>query len=682
MSDAGPQGHFYGDVWSKYEEPAKDTQGHQVESTDYWDEDDKFIYWKGYCPIEGKNVVIKEVKRPKEEAALQAAEFYQLTPEEFEAISDDAWSNQCEKCYGILQKVNIDDKGNYFAYPSETDSQHMQELFGYEAKPASKRTGYLDPEDPSWQQSVEHIQTRQQQPERGTFGPQSGMQRGEPTRHEWGVTSYLDDIGVPYVHKMTLGELDPTEERADLEYDIFLPDYLIAIESSPGWHKGGKTAQNFPQVTENDEYKERWAKEHGIELLTFDPDVGGSEHFINETLAPLLRTQGVKAKDVPEGKEESVTEIEVFGPISITRSATGMQAKCSEDGETTSATDYDEIAKWVINHLAELHPDYMYSPTMNPPKSPEGLDVGYKIQDIKEMREETKGVGYDWDYNVKYREKPILEEDQSQNFPRYPEGGKVNTADQGGEGKDYKAQNRYCLEEPLKKKCGDCGKVTDDLWPCICGTDICEGCEESHLSKHEEEYEKGNPFNQQYIYREEGQELTIVVPTKFNDGRPVPESYFQEFENFLEDEFKGWSKTPMSGGWVSDTGERMRDESVKYSIYGEDFDENLLNAITSVVGTFWEQQSVLYDLSPSEPHFVEPETQTEPEEEEKFVDCGGDCCAWPECDCGDCQNCSKGKQEEQYSNIDCPSCGEQMLRQELGRHLTKEHPDVKQKPRF
>lgn len=106
-------------------------------------------------------------------------------------------------------------------------------------------------------------------------------------------------------------------------------------------------------------------------------------------------------------------------------------------------------------------------------------------------------------------------------------------------------------------------------------------------------------------------ELSIIVPTRFNDGKPVPDFYFKEFENFLEDEFKGWSKVMQTGGWVSDTGERMKDEAVKYSIYAEDFNPELLDAIANVVGTFWEQQAVVYDIKPSESHFVEPETELE-----------------------------------------------------------------------
>ncbi len=104
-------------------------------------------------------------------------------------------------------------------------------------------------------------------------------------------------------------------------------------------------------------------------------------------------------------------------------------------------------------------------------------------------------------------------------------------------------------------------------------------------------------------------ELSITVPKFFNDGKSVPEYYFKEFETFLEDEFKGWSKATIAGGWVSDEGKRMRDESVKYSIFGEDFDPRLLDAIADVVGAFWEQRSVYYDIKPSEGHFVSPETE-------------------------------------------------------------------------
>lgn len=105
-------------------------------------------------------------------------------------------------------------------------------------------------------------------------------------------------------------------------------------------------------------------------------------------------------------------------------------------------------------------------------------------------------------------------------------------------------------------------------------------------------------------------ELSIVVPTRFNDGKPVPEFYFKEFENFLEDEFKGWTKAPVSGGWVSEGGERVRDDSLRYSIFAEDFDHALLDAIANVVGTFWQQQSVVYDIKPSKASFVSPETES------------------------------------------------------------------------
>jgi ssDNA-binding Zn-finger/Zn-ribbon topoisomerase 1 len=232
---------------------------------------------------------------------------YQLTSDEFSTITDHAWAGEtCPKCQDLLQHIQQDEKGNAYIYPTGEQAEHMQELFGYEAAPTSAGTGYLDPEDPQWQKSVEHIQTRQKTPGGvGTFGPQSGMTRGEPTRDEWQVTSYLDSLGVEYIHKMKLEDIDPTESRAKIEYDIYIPTYLMAIETSPGWHEGGSSAGSFPQVIENDRYKKNFAKEHGIDLMVFDP-AHGTEHFINNELAPRLLAVGVEAYQVSEPKSEDV----------------------------------------------------------------------------------------------------------------------------------------------------------------------------------------------------------------------------------------------------------------------------------------------------------------------------------------------------------------------------------------
>jgi len=246
--------------------------------------------------------------------ATVEVEAYQLTPAEYQAITDHAWAGEtCPACQGLLQSIQQDKEGNTFIYPNSDQAQHMSDLFGYSAAPYGATTGYLDPEDPSWQRSVEHIAERQKGGELGTFGPQSGMVRGEPTRDEWQITSYLDSLGVKYVHKMKLGEIDPTETaKPKVEYDIYLPQYLIAIETSPGWHIGGKSQQSFPQVIENDKYKSNFAQEHGIDLVAFDPSEG-TESFINNELVPRLLSVGVKAYQVP--KSEVISQHEWNEPM-------------------------------------------------------------------------------------------------------------------------------------------------------------------------------------------------------------------------------------------------------------------------------------------------------------------------------------------------------------------------------
>jgi hypothetical protein len=592
MASAGPQGHFYGDVFSKYEKPTKDKQGHDVEFLDYWDEDGEYIYWQYYCPVEEKNVILTELKRAKEEAQT-TQEAYQLTQDEYDTLTREAWETQCPECFNILQKTNIDETGNRSIYPSSKDAEHMGQLFGYPAEPAETGAEYLDPSDPKWQSSVEHIQERQQSGGGGTFGPQSGMERGEPTRHEWGVTSYLDNLGVKYVHKMKLGELDPGEtEHPDIEYDIYIPEFNIAVESSPGWHEGGKTSKNFPQVAFNDQYKKKFAKENGIELFVYDPDMGGSEGFINDELAPALRTHGIDAFDVPSDKkpqkeEEDVSQIwcnthdKLYGEHSPEEIDIDVE-------ERDYARQFSQADRSHIKVLEICERDCCYSDKCSCSDCPRcGSEIGAQPahpEPEKFYRDPTV-----------IRDRPGQPKrearDDSQNFPRHPSLGDVNTIRQEGPQVGNKSHG-----------------MTDDLEAT------------GHLfHEQDDEFEKGNPFNQQYIYREEGQELSIIVPIKFNDGKPVPSSYFQEFETFLDNEFKGWSKVPISGGWVSSSGENIRDESMKYSVYAEDFDENLLNAIADVVGAFWQQHSVVYDLKPSDTHVVEPETEKEESQSTELI---------------------------------------------------------------
>lgn len=110
-------------------------------------------------------------------------------------------------------------------------------------------------------------------------------------------------------------------------------------------------------------------------------------------------------------------------------------------------------------------------------------------------------------------------------------------------------------------------------------------------------------------------EFNISVPTQFNDKSPVPEYYFEQFESFLDEQFGAWTKRNESGGWLSpNTGIRYRDPTIKYSIFQEDFSPELLDAIANVVGTFWNQEAVYYDIRPTEGHIYEPEKEPEQEE--------------------------------------------------------------------
>ena len=282
------------------------------------------------------------------------------------------------------------------------------------------------------------------------------MMRGEPTRDEWQITSYLDELGVPYVHKMKLGELDPEAKIPKGEFDIFLPDYLMAIETSPGWHEGGPHAKNFPDVVANDQYKKEFAKEHGIDLVSFDP-AHGTEKFINEVLVPKLRSVGVKAFEVHEGDKKEEEEgrwddaekeldkeyqrnqsprrptshipdtpfdtdaegwedvpinvpkgVEQFGPISISdvpsadKKPAHFWAVCQEDGEQQTDVDYDIVADWVLEHLSKRHPDFKYSPSMHPGISPQGEFTGLSTEDIKGLREEDRDFEKGNPFNQQY----------------------------------------------------------------------------------------------------------------------------------------------------------------------------------------------------------------------------------------------------------------------------------------
>ncbi len=362
----GPKGHFYGDVWSKYEQQP-----------------------------------------------------YTFTPAEFDAISNEAWEGEgCEICTGIVQSTETSGE-DYIIYPTPDQKRHMTDIFGYAAEPAVKPTGYLDPEDPQWQQSVEHIQERYKGGPLGSFGPQSGMMRGEPTRDEWQITSYLDGVGVTYIHKMKLRELDPSIERERLEYDIYIPEYHMAIETSPGWHEGGPSEKSFPDVVENDRFKREFAEERGIDLMSFDP-AKGTENFINGTLVPKLRAVGVDAFEVTEGKKEQEdlsTEGRTYGDPRFNEWDTPFIYREEEEDKRPESWGRVKHSTCVCHDPPNNKTSFCDECDMHHHDN-DWMEDHLEIQSMREVeadfgkRDEQKGVGYDWDYNTKYRDKPILEESE------------------------------------------------------------------------------------------------------------------------------------------------------------------------------------------------------------------------------------------------------------------------------
>jgi hypothetical protein len=414
---------------------------------------------------------------------MATVEAYQLTPTEFSAVTDHAWSEEtCPKCQDLLQHIQQDEKGNSFIYPTGAQAEHMAELFGYEATPYGATTGYLDPEDPKWQKSVEHIQERLKSPKPvGTFGPQAGMRRGEPTRDEWQITSYLDSVGVEYVHKMKLEDIDPTEiGKPKAEYDIYIPHYLIAIETSPGWHIEGRSAGSFPEVTENDLYKIDFAKNHGIDLITFDPNEG-TEKFINNELVPRLQAVGIDAYTVSEPKEPKEPKTEgVTSEHEWNQPLGGAPAYQEQPPEK----DFKVYPKGSIIMVEPLSPQARAWVKEN--VSPEGYQPYFPALIVEAAYIEDLVAGIQAEgMSVEVLEKGVPASaidipegfegehqeqlDQSQNIPRFPERGKVNDTIQDFSGqKSYQADNWAFAEEGGKYfgTCRKCGKKID-LEPAI-----------------------------------------------------------------------------------------------------------------------------------------------------------------------------------------------------------------------
>lgn len=143
------------------------------------------------------------------------------------------------------------------------------------------------------------------------FGRFSGLSADTPTMNELAITQYLDAYGIDYKMHKKLGEDYP--QYGNIEYDLYLPSKHVAIEISPAFHNAARIKKylenpdiapegrkNLARVLRNDETKNRVAKEHGIEVVTIDPQDNANKFSkeINEKLVPVLRSAGYHVNDL------------------------------------------------------------------------------------------------------------------------------------------------------------------------------------------------------------------------------------------------------------------------------------------------------------------------------------------------------------------------------------------------
>jgi hypothetical protein len=131
---------------------------------------------------------------------------------------------------------------------------------------------------------------------RPQFGRFTGLPKGLPTMNEFGVTDYLERLGVPYETHRRVSSIDPDwPGGVNAEYDIYVPTLGLAIEINPTWHKGGKS--EIPRVAQLDTWKEQSAKRTGIELVALDPTERASTFAkaVNRALVPRLQEAGIPA---------------------------------------------------------------------------------------------------------------------------------------------------------------------------------------------------------------------------------------------------------------------------------------------------------------------------------------------------------------------------------------------------
>ena len=91
--------------------------------------------------------------------------------------------------------------------------------------------------------------------------------------------------------------------------------------------------------------------------------------------------------------------------------------------------------------------------------------------------------------------------------------------------------------------------------------------------------------------------LEIVVPRNFNDGTPVSSAAFDALDQFFAEEFGGYSRREISGGWKDpQTGQIMKDQSFEYIVNSPLINKRIINELATTIKSYWEQNAVYFTL--------------------------------------------------------------------------------------
>jgi hypothetical protein len=98
----------------------------------------------------------------------------------------------------------------------------------------------------------------------------------------------------------------------------------------------------------------------------------------------------------------------------------------------------------------------------------------------------------------------------------------------------------------------------------------------------------------------------MPIPRAYNDGRPVPQSVRERFEQAIVDQVGGYTVIPVRGAWADGNGQVYRDESDLYVIaVDREGADSVIEGLAHLAVELFEQESVFYTVAPKEARFVD-----------------------------------------------------------------------------